>query len=149
LVADPIGGQYAAWSPDRSAAAFTRSDSSGSQLVIVDAASGHEFNYPVPGTEVDLGPWSPGGGKLAFTSRGPSGADCFVIDRASGVITQLTNWVGSENPSAWADDDSLVVAQWDSDNDVTASWLLIRVTDAKASSLPWLDGAGSPLGWLP
>jgi Tol biopolymer transport system component len=97
-----VEGTQLVWSPDGKSIAFVSDDEEGTDIYIMNVATGEYYNFT--GHEApDYTPsWSPDGTKIAFTSQRAGGLNIFVQDVSTNVVEQITTF-GAEQPT-WSPD---------------------------------------------
>ena len=101
----------AAWSPDGSRVAFSKSDGRwGAEIYVIDA-DGTNARRLSPEGAYDAAPsWSPDGGRIAFENRrdNQSGGHIFVMNADGTNRVQLTNNRQPNSSPAWSPDGSRI-----------------------------------------
>jgi len=110
--------RWAAWSPDARTIAYTRSDSTGTQIFLIDPEGGNArpLRAPNPKFVDDAAAWSPDGTRLAFSAFNvdhPMYTETFVILTARSDGSEVRTLTGTGYDSArfpaWSPDGTRIV----------------------------------------
>lgn len=118
LTFTPLADGDAAWSPDGTMLVFTTETTSGSELVVLDVASGASQQITSLGAMISHPVWSPDGSFIAFAANPSGNNDIHTIAPDGLDLANWTNDPASDTWPTWSPDGLKLAFQSDRDGDL-------------------------------